>query len=390
MDLNLTESEQQFRDELRAWLKDNLPEKPYEAKKDNDPEYWAYLRGCQKKMFEGGWTGVNWPKEFGGRGATSIEASIYMEEMAAFNAPERVGTIGEGLIGPTLMAEGTEEQKEFFLPRILNATDIWCQGFSEPNSGSDVASLSTKAVRDGDDFVVNGQKIWTSFAEVADWCLLLVRTDNDVPKHKGISALLVDMKSEGVSVKPLRQMSGESSFNEIFFTNVRVPAKNLVGELNNGWRITITMLMNERTNLGSAIYIQFRKSLITLIERMKKLKSGGERLADNPINRQKIAQMYLELEIFKHTNNRALSKITHDAVPGPEGSILKLYWSEMNQRYVQRAMEILGDHAQLQDFDDGFWVHSYLRSRGNTIEAGTSEVQRNIIAERVLRLPRSY
>ncbi|MDE0770213.1 MAG: acyl-CoA dehydrogenase family protein, partial [Opitutaceae bacterium] len=248
----------------------------------------------------------------------------------------------------------------------------------------------TKAVRDGDDFVVNGQKIWTSYAAVADWCLLLVRTDNDAPKHKGISALLVDMKSEGVSVRPLRQMSGESAFNEMFFTNVRVPAKNLIGELNDGWRITITTLMNERTNLGSAIYIQFKKNLTTLIQRMKELKSGGKCLADDPINRQKIAQMYLELEIFKLTTNRALSKIAVNATPGPEGSVLKIYWSEMNQRFVQGAMEILGDHAQLQDFDQGLWVHSYLRSRGNTIEAGTSEIQRNIIAQRVLGLPRSY
>jgi alkylation response protein AidB-like acyl-CoA dehydrogenase len=390
MDLNPTESEQQFRDDLRAWLKDNLPEKTIKAKSDHDPDYWSKLRAWQNKMFEGGWAGVTWPKEFGGRGASSIEAGIYMEEMAALDAPERVGTIGEGLIGPTIMAEGTDEQKEFFLPRILNATDIWCQGFSEPNSGSDVASLATKAVRDGDDFVVNGQKIWTSYAAVADWCLLLVRTDNDAPKHKGISALLVDMKSEGVSVRPLRQMSGESAFNEMFFTNVRVPAKNLIGELNDGWRITITTLMNERTNLGSAIYIQFKKNLTTLIQRMKELKSGGKCLADDPINRQKLAQMYLELEIFKLTTNRALSKIAVNATPGPEGSVLKIYWSEMNQRFVQGAMEILGDHAQLQDFDQGLWIHSYLRSRGNTIEAGTSEIQRNIIAQRVLGLPRSY
>jgi alkylation response protein AidB-like acyl-CoA dehydrogenase len=390
MDLNLTESEQQFRDELRAWLKDNLPDEPIKAKSDHDPEYWGKLRDWQKTMFEGGWAAVTWPEEFGGRGTTPIEAAIYMEEMAAADAPDRVGTIGEGLIGPTIMAEGTEEQKEHFLPRILNGTDIWCQGFSEPNSGSDVASLATKAVREGDEFVVNGQKIWTSYAAVADWCLLLVRTDNDVPKHKGISALLVDMKSEGVSVRPLRQMSGESAFNEMFFTNVRVPAKNLVGELNDGWRITITTLMNERTNLGSAVYIRFKKSLDTLIQLMKERKSGGKRLIDDPINRQKIGQIYTELEIFKLTTNRALSKITNNATPGPEGSILKIFWSEMYQRFVQAAMEILGDEAQLHDFEEGFWAHAYLRSRGNTIEAGTSEIQRNIVAQRVLGLPRSY
>ena len=390
MDLNLTESELQFRDDLRAWLKDNLPKEPIKAKSDRDSEYWSKLRGWQNKMFEGGWAAVTWPKEFGGRGTTPIEAAIYMEEMAAFDAPECVGTIGEGLIGPTIMAEGTEEQKEYFLPRILNGADIWCQGFSEPNSGSDVASLATKAVREGDEFVVNGQKTWTSYAAVADWCLLLVRTDNDAPKHKGISALLVDMKSEGVSVRPLQQMSGESAFNEMFFTNVRVPAKNLIGELNDGWRITITTLMNERANLGSSFYIQFKKALNSLISLMKEKKSGGKRLIDDPINRQKIAQVHLELEIFKLTTNRALSKITNNATPGPEGSILKIFWSELNQRFVQTATEILGDDTQLHGFEEGTWAHRYLRSRGNTIEAGTSEIQRNIIAMRVLGLPRSY
>ncbi|MBC9889602.1 MAG: acyl-CoA dehydrogenase, partial [Opitutae bacterium] len=190
MDLNLTKSEQQFRDDFRAWLKDNLPEEPIKPAGENDAGYWKYLREWQNKMFQGGWAGVSWPKEFGGRGATPIEAALYLQELAACDAPESIGTIGEGLVGPTIMAQGSEEQKLFFLPRILNGADIWCQGFSEPNSGSDVASLSTRAVRDGDDFIVNGQKTWTSFANVADWCLLLLRTDTQAPKHKGISALL--------------------------------------------------------------------------------------------------------------------------------------------------------------------------------------------------------
>ncbi len=390
MDLNLTNSEQQFRDDLRVWLKDNLPKQPIKPSGENDPNYWNQLRAWQNMLFQGGWAGVSWPKDFGGRGATPIEAALYLEELAACNAPDSIGTIGEGLVGPTIIAEGTDEQKKFFLPRILSGTDIWCQGFSEPNSGSDVASLATKASRDGDDFIVNGQKIWTSYANIADWCLLLVRTDTDAPKHKGISALLVDMKSEGVSVRPLRQLSGDSAFNEMFFTNVRVPASNLIGKLNDGWRITITALMNERANLGSGFYIQFKKSLDKLIRLVKALKPSGKRLADDPINRQKIAQAYLELEIFKLTTNRALSKITNNATPGPEGSILKIYWSEMNQRFVQSAMEILGDQSQLDDFDEGAWAYRYLRSRANTIEAGTSEIQRNIIAQRVLGLPRSY
>jgi len=390
MDLSLTPTEQAFRDDLRAWLKKNVPTERPRAARENDPVYWNFLRAWQKRLSEGGWAGVSWPKEFGGRGATPIEESIYQEELALSDAPERVGVIGEGLVGGTIIAAGTPRQKEFFLPRILNGTDIWCQGFSEPDSGSDVASLATRAVRERNHFVVNGQKTWTSFAHMADWCILLVRTDSEAPKHKGISCLLVDMKCEGVSVRPIRMMSGDSGFNEMFFVNVKVPADNLLGDLNDGWRITITALMNERANLGSGLYITFKKTLDELIQRSRELKRNGVTVDRDPINRQKIAQAYLELEIFKLNSNRALSRLTENATPGPEGSILKLYWSEMNQRLVQTAMEVLGDHAQLHEFDDGKWAYRYLRSRGNTIEAGTSEIQRNIVAQRVLGLPRSY
>lgn len=390
MDLRLTDAESSFRDEFRAWLQANLPTDREEGGRESDPNYWNSLRAWQRTLFEGGWAGVSWPKAFGGRGATPIEESIYLGELAAAKAPERVGVIGEGLVGPTIIAAGTDDQKASFLPRILDGSHIWCQGFSEPDSGSDVGSLATKAVREGDEFIVNGQKIWTSFAQIADWCLLLVRTDLEAPKHKGISCLLVDMKSEGVSVRPLRQMSGDSGFNEVFFTNVRVPAANLLGQLNDGWKITITALMNERANLGSGLYMMFKATLDELIARAKEFTSNGVPLAQDPINRQKIAQAYLELEIFKLNSNRALSQITNNAVPGPEGSILKLFWSEMNQRLVRTAMEVLGDRAQLETFDNGKWIYRYLRSRGNTIEAGTSEIQRNILAQRVLGLARSY
>ncbi|MCS1410004.1 MAG: putative acyl-CoA dehydrogenase FadE17 [Verrucomicrobia subdivision 3 bacterium] len=391
MDLNLTAEETQFRDEFRAWLEANLPKEPLERNgRKTSPDYWKSLREWQCKLFAGGWAGVSWPKEYGGRGATPIEESIYLEELVAAKAPERVGVIGEGLVGPTIIASGTKGQKEKFLPRILDGTHIWCQGFSEPNAGSDVGSLATKAVREGDEFLVNGQKIWTSFAQIADWCLLLVRTDFEAPKHKGISCLLVDMKSDGVSVRPLRQMSGEAGFNEVFFTNVRVPADHLLGELNEGWKITITALMHERVSLGSGLYVMFKAALNELIQQAKSLTQDGETLAKNPIHRQKIAQAYLELEIFRLNSNRALSEITNNVPPGPEGSILKLFWSEMNQRQAQTAMEVLGDRAQLEEFDGGKWIYRYLRSRGNTIEAGTSEIQRNILAQRVLGLPRGY
>ena len=391
MDLNLTPDEQSFRDELRLWLSSNVPEPwPRDRIGEDRQAYWEFLRTWQRRLFDGGWAGVSWPKEYGGRGASPIQTSIYLAEIARARTPQQVGVIGEALVGPTIMVAGTDQQKQRFLSRILTGEDIWCQGYSEPNSGSDLASLGTKAVRDGDHYVVNGQKIWTSSAHVADWCLLLVRTDPAVPKHKGITCLLVDMKSDGVSTRPLRQMSGDSGFNEVFFTDVRVPVKNQLGELNNGWRVGLTALMNERANLGSSMYVAFEETMRQLIEHCRTLKRNGRTLAEDPLVRQKIAQAQVELEIFRLNTDRALSRSNAGETPGPEGSFSKLYWSEMNQRLTQTAMEVLGDAAQLDSFDDGQWAYRFLRSRGNTIEGGTSEIQRNIIAERVLGLPKSY
>ena len=393
MDLNLTTEERTFRDEVRVWLKEHVPP-PYQAPRGEGGQvvqaYYDYLRQWQRTMFDGGWAGIAWPKEFGGRGANPIQQAIFSAELTRANAPERVGVLGEGLVGPTIMAAGTEDQKKRFLSRILAGDDIWCQGFSEPNAGSDVASLTTRAVRDGDHYVVNGQKIWTSVAHLADWCLILARTDPRVAKHKGITALLVDMKSPGVNVRPLKQMTGDSGFNEVFFSDVRVPVENQLGKENDGWRVAITVLMNERANLGLTIYVNMKRSLDALIERARSIKRNGCTLADDPINRQKIAQLYLELEVFRLNSERALSKQNKNDVPGPEGSISKLYWSELNQKLARTSSEILGDVAQLEGFDEGRWKFAYLRSRGSTIEAGTSEIQRNIIAQRVLGLPKSY
>ncbi len=391
MDLNLNPDELRFRDELRAWLAANVPP-PFTGKggEEEKGEHFEYLRAWQKKVSDAGWAGISWPKEYGGRGARLIEQAIFTEEWARAEAPQLINVLGLSLIGPTIISVGTPEQKSRFLPKILSAEEIWCQGFSEPNAGSDVASLGTKAVLEGDHFVVNGQKIWTSLAHVSDWCLLLVRTDPNAPKHKGITALLVDMHSPGVTVRPLKQMTGDSSFNEVFFDNVRVPVANVLGEVNKGWSTAITTLMNERAHLGTGIYVQFKRNLDLLIERARQLKRGGTPVSEDPVLRQKIAQAYMELEIFRLTNTRALSRMHNQSVPGPEGSILKLQWSEYNQRFQQIAMEVLGPAAQLHGFDNGQWVFNYLRTRGNTIEAGTSEIQRNIVAERVLGLPKSY
>jgi alkylation response protein AidB-like acyl-CoA dehydrogenase len=391
MDLNLTPSEQKFRDEFREWLAANLPA-PWQGSTNSEDrsEYIRYLRDWQQKLYEGGWAGISWPQQFSGRGASLMEQAIFQEELARANAPQLIGTIGLSLVGPTIIAMGTEDQKARYLAPILSGEEIWCQGFSEPNAGSDLASLNTKAIRDGDDFVVNGQKIWTSFAQLADWCLQLVRTDSEAPKHKGITCLLVDMRSEGISVRPLRQMSGDSGFNEVFFSNVRVPASQVLGTVNQGWTTAITALMNERANLGTAAQVVFKRNLEALIDRARTIQRNGVSATKDPIVRQKLAQAHLELEILRLNTNRALTSLTKTGVPGPEGSIQKLYWSEWNQRLQQTAQEILGPFGQLMDFDKGIWQYGYLRSRGNTIEAGTSEIQRNIIAERVLGLPKSY
>lgn len=391
MDLNLTPNEQQLRNEFRGWLTANVPAEWVGSTNSEDrSDYLSYLRDWQRQLYEGGWAGISWPRQYGGRGLSLMEQAIFQEELARANAPQMIGTIGLSLVGPTIIAMGTEEQKAQYLAPILSGEEIWCQGFSEPNAGSDLASLSTKAIPDGADFVVNGQKIWTSLAQLADWCLLLVRTDTAAPKHKGITCLLLNMRSEGISVRPLRQMSGDAGFNEVFFSNVRVPVAQVLGQVNHGWTTGITALMNERANLGTGMQVVFKRNLDALIARAHTIVRYGAPASEDPIVRQKLAQAYLELEIMSLNTNRALTSLSKTGSPGAEGSIQKLYWSEWNQRLQQTAQEILGPYGQLSDFDNGMWQYGYLRTRGNTIEAGTSEVQRNIIAERVLGLPKSY
>ena len=390
MNLTLSPSEKAFRDEFRAWLQANVPA-PYQGPADVEvPEYVEYLRGWQRKLFDGGWSGATWPKAYGGRGATVIEQAILVEEMARANAPDIIGFVGIALIGPSIITHGTEEHKEAYLEPMLSGEKIWCQGFSEPNAGSDVASLATRAVLDGDHYVVNGQKTWTSFGHCSDYCFLLVRTDTEAPKHKGITCLLVDMASEGVSVRPLRMMSGDSGFSEIFFTDVRVPVGQVLGELNGGWRVAITALMNERANLGALAQVSLARYLDGLIAAARKIPHPGGCAADDPLVRQKIAQAHLELEVFRMTASRALSRFAKSGMPGPEGSFLKMFWTETYQRMAQSAMEIAGPYGQLSEGEMGDLSYGYLRSRGSTIEAGTSEILRNIIGERVLGLPKSY
>jgi len=395
MDLKLTAEELAFRNEVRAWLEANIPTDWSEWREKPLDESFPYLRTWQRKLYEGGWAAVSWPTEYGGRGATLMQQSIFWEEMARVNAPPMANALGLGLIGPTIIAYGTNSQKERHIPKILSAEEIWCQGFSEPNAGSDLASLQTEARLDGDHYVVNGQKVWTSYGWVGDWCELVVRTDTTVSKHKGLTVLLVDMKSPGVEVRPLRQMTGESEFNEIFFRDVRVPVENVLGKVDDGWNVAVSTLMHERGAYGARLVLTFKSNINRLIELSRTVLRNGRPAAQDPIIRQKLAQCFAEVEIMRVNQLRAFSRISATGVPGPEGSIQKLFWSELNQRIQQLAQEMLGPYGQLLAGDPhaverGTWSYGYLRSRGNTIEAGTSEVQRNIIGHFVLGLPRSY
>jgi alkylation response protein AidB-like acyl-CoA dehydrogenase len=395
MDLNLTPQEQAFRDELRAWLQTNVPPPlPMNAEETMEQRFQR-LRIWQRKLFDAGWAGVSWPKDYGGRGATLMEQVIFLEEMARAQAPPMANTLGLGLIGPTIIHYGTEEQKKRYLPKILSAEEIWCQGFSEPNAGSDVAALRSAAKLDGDHFIIDGHKVWNSYGWAADWCALVVRTDVSAAKHKGLTYILVDMKSPGVEVRPLRQITGESEFTEIFFNQVRVPAANVLGKVNSGWDVALGTLMHERATLGATITILYRRSFDRLVELARERRRNGKPLAEDPVVRQKLAQAYSELEVFRLNQMRAVSRASSGAVPGPEGSILKIFWSEYNQRFQQIAQEILGPYGMLEEgspeaIDGGAWSYGFLRCRGNTIEAGTSEIQRNIIGHFVLGLPKSY
>jgi alkylation response protein AidB-like acyl-CoA dehydrogenase len=396
VDLTLTPDETTFRDELRSWLATHVP-RGWDADllHASMEEKFAFLRRWQKTVFEGGWVGIEWPKAYGGRGATLMEQAIFTEEMARAGAPPLANTLGLSLVGPTIIHHGSDAQKRRFLANILSGDEIWCQGFSEPNAGSDLANVRTRATRSGDHFVVNGQKVWTSYGWVADWCALITRSDPTSQKHAGLTYVLVDMKSPGIEVRPLRQMTGESEFTEVFFHDVKVPADNLLGQEGQGWRVALGTLAHERATLGMVFQVQTRRQLDRLIALWRQMKANGQTTADPAIVEQKLAQAYVENEVLRLNHLRAISRIMQTGAPGPEGSILKIGWSEANQRFQAIAQEVLGAYAQLAAgsdlaFDNGAFAYSYLRSRGNTIEAGTSEVQRNIIGQHVLGLPKSY
>lgn len=389
MDLRFSPEDEAYRLRLRTWLEDNMPTEasPY----DQDAAF-NYRRDWQRKLYEGGWVGIHWPKEYGGQGATLIQQALYAQETARARAPQPANGLGISIVGPTLIAHGTEEQKKRYIPQILNAGEIWCQGFSEPNSGSDLASLQTKAVLDGDEFVVNGQKIWTSLGQYADWCILLVRTDTDAPKHKGITFLLVDMRSPGITVRPLQQITGHAEFNETFFDNVRVPRENVVGDVNDGWRIAMTTLTYERGISTLATQVRMQQNLQAMMEYARTTHRNGHTLAQDPVLRQKLAEAHIRVEVMLLNLYRGITTQLRGQPPGPESSLAKLYWSELDKWMQEVGMELQGPYGQLIHGSryavPGDWQYNFLRSRAGTIYSGTSEIQKNIIGERVLGLPK--
>jgi alkylation response protein AidB-like acyl-CoA dehydrogenase len=397
VDFSYSSAELAFRDELRQWLSTALPQGwGKTVLEPHDEEGKARLRiEWERTLYRGGWNGINWPKQYGGRGASLVEQAIFAEEMAIAAAPDGINIVGRNLTAPTLFQHGTEAQRQRFLPKILSGEEVWCQGFSEPNAGSDLAAVRCRAERNGGDFVVNGQKIWTSFAQYAQWCIVLVRTDPSLSKHKGISFLLVDMNSPGISIRPLVQISGESEFNETFFDDVRVPAENLVGELNGGWHIAMTTLAYERgpeDSLGRQI--RFKQELDRLLTTLATVRRGSRTVLDDPVVCDKLARCIAEIEIMRLTCLRSFSKAISGRPLGAEASMSKLYWSHAAQNLYETALEALGPLAVLTQGNsmspaDGRFAFNFLNSRAFTIYSGTSEIQRNIIAERVLGLPKS-
>jgi len=396
VDLSFSPAEEAFRAELRDWLAANLPE----AWKGGEPPEFAsladevaFLRDWQRRLAAGRWVGIHWPREYGGRGASVVEHYVFQEEMAAARAPEIINRIGVNLVGPTLIAHGTDEQRRRFLPALLPAEELWCQLFSEPGAGSDLTALRARAEPAPGGWVVNGQKVWTSYAQFARWGILLARTDPGAPKAKGISYLICDMQAPGVTVRPLRQMTGSEEFNEVFLEDVFIPREHLVGRENDGWSIANTTLAHERGTSPRQLVIH-RMLLNDLLRLAREEHGGAPAAATDPVLRQRIAQHVIDVEITRLNNWRTLTRLQKRLPLGPESSFIKLFWSEMSQRMHDTVMTLLGSRGLCWQpgpyaVANGRLSRSYLYYRAASLFAGTSEIQRNILAERVLGLPRS-
>jgi alkylation response protein AidB-like acyl-CoA dehydrogenase len=401
MDFRDTPEEAAFRKEVRDFIKQNLPEgygtPDFQARAmaenpDLQGEERDFMTKWRKAMAERRWIAPHWPKEYGGAGMTTIEQFIYNEEMASHRAPAGLGGSGVSMIGPILILYGNEEQKAQFLPPIARGEVNWCQGYSEPGAGSDLASLQTRAVRDGDDYVINGSKIWTSGAHRAHWMFMLARTNPDAPKHRGISMFLLDMKSPGITVRPLINMAGDHGFNQVFFENVRVPAKQMVGEENRGWYLGATLLDFERSNIGASIGL--KNTVTDLVQFAQENRdSSMVRLIDNPLVRYELADRMIEAEIGRLFSYRIVSMQKAGQVPNYEASMNKAFRSETQQRIARTGMKLIGPYGHLVRNSKwaplrGRLAHSYMTTVSATIAAGTSEIQRNVIAQRGLGMPR--
>jgi hypothetical protein len=394
MDFRFGPDEEAFREEIRAFVRAELPpgwgSAAYNDREDAPGEFSAVSRAFQRKLSDRGWLTLAWPKEHGGLGAGPMRQLVYNEEMSALRAPGFAG-IGVAMVGPTLMLHGTEEQRQRFLGPIAHGEMSWCQGFSEPGAGSDLASLQTRAMQDGDDFIINGQKIWTSNAHRADYCILLARTDPDAPKHRGISYFLMDMKSPGITILPLTNMLGSHAFNQMYMDNVRIPRANLVGEINRGWYVATTTLDFERSGIQRIVFAE--TLLDDLIAHARQHADGSARPIDDPQVRHKLADLKIEFAVGRILSYRVAWMQGQGLVPNSEASIAKLYSTELQSRFAVAALAITGTAGMLMRGSphvllDGRFSSYYLAAASYTIAAGTSEVQRNIIAQRGLGLPR--
>lgn len=387
MDVSFTPEQEDFRQSVRNWLAENLPPDwggPRFTGPDDEAENARFQIDWERRLYAAGYQGIHWPKAYGGQGLTVVEHLIAAEELGRVSAPEGINTLGKELVGPIVMALGTEEQKKHYIPRLLQLDDIWCQGFSEPDAGSDLAGLRTRAVRDGDHWIINGQKLWTSFAHHANKCILLARTDPDAPKHKGLTLFLLDMQTPGVTVRPLKQITGRSEFNEVFFDDVRIPAGAHLGEVNNGWHAAVGLLGFERATARFYRQSRFMSEFLQLIG---SLKARPEKARDNAF-RQRAGALLAELRMHRLLNLKVASRVSNGREIGAEASMVKLFWSEMHQRIMDFASEIFAEEFVLDTPEAERFRYLYLNIRAETIYAGTSEIQRNIISERMLGLGR--
>jgi len=393
VDLNYSSEDQALRQRARQWFTEHAT---------GPLDTLAQKKAWQRKLYDAGFVGMGWPREYGGQDARPMEQAIVAEEMARANVPGAVNSLALGLIGPTLIVHGSDDQKQRYVRRMLTADDIWCQLYSEPDSGSDLASLKTSAVRDGDHWVVNGQKVWTSLGPIADYGILLARSNPNVPKHQGISYFILDMHSSGVEVRPLKQITGSSEFAEIFFTNVTVPAENIIGSEGQGWELAQTTLGFERGGNTLARVTRHQANMQRLIDITRLLSRDRMPVLNDPVVRQKLGRMIVEVEVLRYAGYRILSKLEQGKRPGSESSVDKLYYSELDKHHQELFQDILGPYRQLEKGvptelglnsstargDESTWAWNFLWSRAGTIYAGSSEIQKNIIGERVLKLPR--